>query len=295
MERIPAYDLYGDPLRDPAPGFLHAESIRARAPLHGWTIASHRHPDLSQLFLFTEGGGTIGLEAREITFAAPWLIWIPAGLVHGFSFRPGTDGFVLTIAEDFLLAALDRESARDLRAVGDRAMDTGLPAADVGAPEMARSLAAIMQELGLGGRGARTAVAAHVDLLLVALARIEAETGAAGASDRQTLLFRRFRRLVEEHFRAQWAVADYARALGISRDRLHDVCRLVAARPAMEIVHDRLVVEAKRALVYSTAGVAEIAFDLGFRDPAYFSRFFARRAGCAPSEFRRLPRRMPAA
>jgi AraC family transcriptional activator of pobA len=47
------------------------------------------------------------------------------------------------------------------------------------------------------------------------------------------------------------------------------------------------LLEAKRALTYSDATVAEIGYSLGFSDPAYFSRFFTKRAGSSPSRFRR--------
>jgi AraC family transcriptional activator of pobA len=283
---IRVYDLYGDPLLDPVPGFLHAERIGARAPLHGWTIASHRHPELSQAFLFTARGGVISLEGREIPFEAPWLLWSPAGHVHGFTFRPGTDGYVVTVASDFLAGALARETSRDLQQVAERALATALPAAEQTASALERSFAAILREIGLAERGGRAAVAAHLDLVFVALARNGAAVAEMPPDDRHAALFRAFRKLVEQHYRQQWSVADYADALGITRDRLHDICRRAAGRPAVDVIQDRLVIEAKRALIYSSLSVAEIAFDLGFRDPAYFSRFFSRRTGCAPSVFR---------
>ena len=54
----------------------------------------------------------------------------------------------------------------------------------------------------------------------------------------------------------------------------------------MALVHERLMVEAKRMLIYTPLSVAEVAYDLGFDDPAYFSRFFAEREGTPPSRFR---------
>jgi AraC family transcriptional regulator, transcriptional activator of pobA len=51
-------------------------------------------------------------------------------------------------------------------------------------------------------------------------------------------------------------------------------------------LHDRVLLEARRLLAYTAAPVAEVARDLGFDDPSYFSRFFARRAGQAPQDYR---------
>ncbi len=286
---IPVYDLYGDPQRDPVPGFVHAERIRARAPLHGWSIGTHRHPDLSQAFLITEQGGRVRIEGRVIDFEAPWILWLPAGHVHGFDFRPGTDGYVVTVAEDFLGAALARETARGLGVIGQKMIVGTLNGTGLAPEDVERSFAAILDELGFARRGARAAVAAHLDLIFVALTRLGDAAADTLQTDQQVRLFQNFRQLVERHFRDHWSIADYAEALRVSRDRLHDVCKAVAGRPAIEVVHDRLIVEAKRALIYTAAGVAEIAFDLGFRDPAYFSRFFSRRTGRAPIAFRQAP------
>ena len=52
------------------------------------------------------------------------------------------------------------------------------------------------------------------------------------------------------------------------------------------MVHTRVLLEAKRELVYTSAAVSEIAYALGFDDPAYFTRFFSKRTGMAPRTFR---------
>ena len=59
-----------------------------------------------------------------------------------------------------------------------------------------------------------------------------------------------------------------------------EACRALA-RAAM--LHDRLMLEAKRCLIYTAWTIAEVGYALGFEDPAYFSRFFSRRAGVSPA------------
>ena len=60
----------------------------------------------------------------------------------------------------------------------------------------------------------------------------------------------------------------------------------MANQASKALIHDRLVQEARRLLRFSAVPVSEIGYQLGFTDPAYFSRFFARHAGVPPSEFR---------
>jgi AraC family transcriptional activator of pobA len=52
------------------------------------------------------------------------------------------------------------------------------------------------------------------------------------------------------------------------------------------LIHLRMIVEAERQLRYTTMPVAQVAYLLGFEDPAYFTRFFRRHSGLSPKAFR---------
>ncbi|MBP8780668.1 MAG: helix-turn-helix domain-containing protein [Alicycliphilus sp.] len=71
-------------------------------------------------------------------------------------------------------------------------------------------------------------------------------------------------------------------------DRRHrgDVCRRIADLPSKRLVYERLMQESKRLLLFTGGSVNEICYQLGFKDPAYFSRFFVRYAGLTPSAYR---------
>ena len=93
--------------------------------------------------------------------------------------------------------------------------------------------------------------------------------------------------LVDAHHKSSWNVADYADALGITPSHLNAVCRRTAGKPALSIVHARLLLAARRELVYTEKNIAGIAHHLGFADPSYFTRFFKRETGMTPGAFRR--------
>ena len=110
---------------------------------------------------------------------------------------------------------------------------------------------------------------------------------AAGATTalRDTLV-QRFRALLEIHLRQHQPLGFYADALHVTPDHLSRACRSVTGLSALELMHDRMALEARRLLAYTNAQVGEVAAELGFTDPAYFSRFFARRAGGSPQAYR---------
>ena len=99
-------------------------------------------------------------------------------------------------------------------------------------------------------------------------------------------LFQRFNQLIDGHYHQHWTVPDYASELHLTESRLTDICRRFANRPPKRLIFDRQLREAKRLLLFSDSAVNEIAWQLGFKDPAYFARFFNRLVGCSPSAFR---------
>jgi AraC family transcriptional activator of pobA len=264
------------------------ERISSRAPLHDWEIRAHRHAHLSQAFLYTAGKGVHRIDDHESGFDAPWLMWIPADTVHGFSFRPGTEGFVVSIADDFLTTAIrhDPEAPR-LRAVADDTFSGATGLSEETDIESGALFESLLREACGSYLGSISATAALIKLLLVGVLRTRAlKTINGPAAEARASLYRRYRKLVEARLREGWSVSRYASELCISTDRLHAACSEAARKAPQQIVHDRLMLEAKRSLIYTTMSVSEIACDLGFSDPAYFSRFFSSRAGMSPTAYR---------
>lgn len=98
--------------------------------------------------------------------------------------------------------------------------------------------------------------------------------------------FRKFTRLVEEHYKSKHTVADYADLLCMSPKTItHKFNRLRLPQPN-EVIKDRIILEAKRLLVHTSLTAKEVAYELGYNDPAYFSRLFLAKTGESPSGFR---------
>ena len=122
---------------------------------------------------------------------------------------------------------------------------------------------------------------AFIHLSRLLLAR---EPGAAQRPERSEdlRLFLDFCDLVEAHFRDHLTLTEYAGRLSVTEAQLNDICRRMANLPSKEVVHERLLQEARRMLRFSAIPVSEIIYPLGFADPAYFSRFFTKRTGTGP-------------
>lgn len=99
-------------------------------------------------------------------------------------------------------------------------------------------------------------------------------------------LINHFQQLVEDQYFEQHRIKSYAKQLGITADYLSERVKENLGQPPSKIIHHRLMVEAKRLLAYTDLTSAEISHTLGFKDNAYFSRFFKRESSQTPSQFR---------
>jgi AraC family transcriptional activator of pobA len=283
--RSHAYSLFGESAQ--LPDVMHCETIAARSALHDWELAPHRHGRLHQLLWLRAGGGTAHLDDGVHALAPMALVNVPPGDVHAFSFRPGTQGFVVTLADELLDEILAHaDDAR--RALGRACVVRGDAA-------VGRVVADIAAEYG-GRRPARALMLRGLCATLLAqAARSVAPLDARRVDLAESDLFRRFEVLLEQHFGQRWSVADYARALAVSPTHLSRVARAVAGQGAARHIEARVLREARRHLAYTNLRVATIADMLGFADPAHFTRVFTRGGGCSPRAFRaRLASRSPA-
>ena len=286
---VPRFFLYGEPPRAADERFVHIETIADRSRLYDWEIRPHTHRDLHQLLVILDGGGEMRAEAVSHDFVAPALLIVPAGVVHAFAFHRDTRGYVVTVAETALSDLSRREPA--FRALFDGALPVDLTRSALEAHELEEAVVRLQREFQWAAPAHETATQARLVTLLVSAVRATHElTGTprgGGARGPRAALVARFRQAVETNFRAAWAMNRYAKALSVTPAQLRAACLEVTAEPPTRIVHDRLVLEAKRTLMYTNMTIAEAAYELGFSDPAYFSRFFSERVGCSPAAFRR--------
>jgi AraC-like DNA-binding protein len=106
-------------------------------------------------------------------------------------------------------------------------------------------------------------------------------------SNEDSDVVRSFNLLVEQKFREFHQVQDYASMLNRSPKSLSNLFARQNNESPLQVIKNRIILEAKRLLKYSSKTSKEIAFELGFEEPASFSRFFKNQVGESPSAFQK--------
>lgn len=101
-------------------------------------------------------------------------------------------------------------------------------------------------------------------------------------------IIREFNFLVEKHFKEKHSVADYAALLHKSPKTLANLFKKADNKTPLQFIQSRIMLEARRLLKYSEKSISEIAYEIGYNDVQSFSRFFKRREGISPVDFRKL-------
>lgn len=282
MAEIPVFKLYGENSSWWTPDLLHYETIASRSSLHGWEIKPHRHSNLYQLFYVQKGYARLNIEGKESVFNEGVVQWVSPLCVHGFSFSSDVQGCVLTIASSmisnfekrmksplaFNVSALNLEIGRD-REYLDFLFDS------------------LRREYMRSEAGRELALESWINILLTWLQRRSLEKkDTTEFRSKGHVSFSRFSNLVEQHYHEQWSVQRYAQELGVSVVRLNTICQQLCQQTALQFIHQRVLLEAKRNLLYTVMSIANISDRLGFSEQAYFSRFFKRLTGTTPNAFR---------
>ena len=100
-------------------------------------------------------------------------------------------------------------------------------------------------------------------------------------------LVRTFSALVEKHFRTLHKVSDYANLMNKSPKTLSNVFSALNDKTPLQLIHERIILEAKKMLLYTDKSSKEISFELNFSDPVQFSRLFKNVSGITPVEFKK--------
>jgi AraC family 4-hydroxyphenylacetate 3-monooxygenase operon regulatory protein len=271
---------------------IHYESIDNLAVFFGRDMPIHRHAQSFQIHHIEAGDINFHIDDKLFQVKGPALFFTPPAIPHSFQIMKNTNGHVLTIRQSIIWDLMKRGLQLDSKLDLNRGIC--LTANNMEARQLKQWL--LIQQLleninneWLSNSPAKSLVLENfVYLLIIQIARLSSRQVESRLVNNEDLrLFHRFNHEIESHLQEHWQLADYTKSIGVSEIRLYQICKRISNSSPKKIIRERLLQEIKRMLTFSNLSISKIAYDLGFNDPAYFSRLFKTQAGMTPNTYRK--------
>jgi AraC family transcriptional activator of pobA len=276
--------IYGDSRAQISHDYLQSQLIVPRQRLTDWGLKPHLHENLFQLFFLESGRAAF--EATELLeLRTPCLVIIPANTVHGFTFSPQVKGRTLTLSEALLDTILQATPGVlvELNTVHILSDFN----AEVSFADLSELEQRIHEEIYSELPGKQLAINGYFKLLFVKIYRLLQHNRRKEDSPNRALhYFREFQKAIEKTAPFEKKISDFAQELKITPVHLNRICQAVKGKTAQQIVQAHTIRKAHNYLLYTSLSVAEIAYELQFVDPGYFTRFFRKQTGMAPGAYR---------
>ncbi|MDX2369016.1 MAG: helix-turn-helix domain-containing protein [Colwellia sp.] len=286
MKKIINYVLYGEEEHELFTNYLHIENIKVRSEIHGWKFRPHQHHNLQQFFYIEEGGGHVLIEDTEYPIYSNSIIVIPSLTIHGFNFLLETKGWVLTIPDLYLQKAF-KDEPTIIEEISKKAL---FNCTDKAFQQEFKFILSLMEKEHVKATAIHSLnLRCLATLLITKIIHVNPDTHKIPKQtiSKKQFIFQNFRGLVNENFKTRLSVTDYSSLLNITPTHLNRICRNTLDVSASDLIHERTLIEAKRLLLYTSMTISEISYELGYIDPAHFSKFFHRKITQTPSDFRK--------
>jgi len=249
----------------------------------------HRHNYYSVIWPFSGSGRHI-IDFREYPILPHHLFFISPRQVHQIISGPGTTGLVILFTPEFLMKnSIKKDFITNLKLFRDSSETPALP---LSGPMLQNilTLAARMKEAYESEKELKyETIGAYLKLILIECnghCSLTPDVNTQSLEVGKTMV-QRFKNLVETRYQQWHQVRDYAGALNVSPNYLNEVIKSNIGVSAKDFIQNRLLLEAKRMAVFTGKSIKETAYDLGFEDPSYFSKFFRAGTGQSIIEFKR--------
>jgi AraC family transcriptional activator of pobA len=246
------------------------------------------------VILLLEGRGTVVADVSEFPFVANSLLcfslYQPFKIVCDGAFR----GVMINFHPEFFCLHKHRHEVSCNGVLFNNIYESPvLELSDIGAGSLLLLFRGIEEEMRRPGVAQMEALLSYLKLLLINASRMKMErrsealrSGDSGVSMKGPEVLGRLKAAIEEHFVSMHSPGDYARLLHISTAALNKVVKSSMHKTLSQLIAERIIVEAKRQLYLTATPVKQIAFELGYDDEFYFSRFFKGHVGVSPQLFR---------
>ncbi|PHS08245.1 MAG: AraC family transcriptional regulator [Kordia sp.] len=253
---------------------------------HATITKPHKH-DFYLIVLFTEGAGVHEVDFDSYPIKRGALFLMNPGQTHHWEFTEAAKGFIFFHSKEFYNLSFPNKNIDDYPFFYT---SHNLPFLMLKVKELAIFIGffkSIFEEFTLNKFMWHQKLALIVDLLYIETTRlyIKNEQNDIHKIEKEVTWFRKLEQLIDQNFLTMKKASNYANELNVSTKHLNKIVVNTIGKTTTDLIHQRILLEAKRMLTHGELTVQEIAFELGYDDTSYFSRLFKNKCGVSPSVF----------
>ena len=251
----------------------------------------HRHQGFYEILYLTAGSGIHVIDFKSYEIKPHSIFFLSPGQVHTLDLSDDVRGYIFLFTSEFyLLNKQNKNRLLEFPFFFHLQEETpplyledsfGIEKADYLFRQACEALLLDDPE------DKEESLAAILDLILLHCKQAYPGNIPIKNTNRRRMLVKRFKQLIEENYHLNYAVRDYAEKLAVTPNHLTETVREVTGRTSNDMIHERTIIEAKKLLRYTELSVSQVAYELHFKDPSYFARFFKKHSGMSPDKFRK--------
>jgi len=245
----------------------------------------HQH-NFHQFLFFEEGSGTHLIDDKKYEVMEKSIHFISPNHIHHLKVSDNTKGYVCMFKEElFFINNEPKNFLEEVDLFSNWNTNPLVELGDTAFSELKGILESIRLEYGHQKLRKNEVILMMLKLFLIKASRLCANCTNVEISNKRRNI-ENFLGLIDENCSKNLPINYYAQQLNISSTYLNRLVNEVYDKSVSDFINERIILEAKRVIRFSTKSVKEISYELGFEDPSYFSRFFKKHANLTPVEFR---------
>jgi len=252
-------------------------------------LMPHLH-DFYSIFWVESGEAIHATEFVEYSLKSDTILFVPPGLKHRMYIDKSVSGTYILFNEDFIqYNRKNHVPLKEYRLFNNSDFKSLITVVPEKREKLNNITGLIFDELQNSDDYSQDIVLNLLHLFLLESRRIFDQQNQAPKEEPDTTpdtTIIKFKQLIEENFTKEKNVSPYAEMLNMNPSCLNELTKRTTGITAGELIRNRVIDETKKLLYASPRSGKEIAYELGFDDPAYFSRFFKKYTGTTLKEFR---------
>ncbi|MDB5261650.1 MAG: AraC family transcriptional regulator [Adhaeribacter sp.] len=267
------------------PGF-YLNRFEQHLQQHAFIQKPHKH-DFYIILLVTQGTGTHTIDFITYPVNPQTIFFISPGQVHAWELSTDTAGHILFFNTEFYRLASPQQKIYRFPFFNTLLRNPLLPVSPAQAINITGLLKHISQEHAGHNRQWEEVIRYYLNILLIQLGRFfEDHYGHDRSAMPHYPAWEYLEELLEQHYKQHEPVSFYAAKLHISVRQLNGIAKNTLNKTVLELLQDRILLEARRLLTHSGLTITQVAAELGYFDNSYFARFFKKHTGQTPEQFR---------